>query len=311
MSIISFITSIAGIVSIPLAIYFYFKPRPIKKRILYGFRSIGLLQNPPDFADLQITYKGQEIKSLYITRVVLWNAGDDMIKRKDDIYPGDQLRIVFEKPDLSIESKLLYVSSGAENIRPSLYPKNDGSLPEGILIEFDFLDPRQGLALQIMHQNPQQEFVIQGKMTNSHRNKISELRMGEEDFKGNSINSTIGAFRTPFILFFGMILMITFGSISMFFLGYLSSFLGFISAEDFALIMNGSYPDALNQKRDILVAASMVTTLFFSAFLLSKISDFFARKTQDIVKASLNIESELLEVFQDSTWTLSGQDILR
>ncbi|TVQ12310.1 MAG: hypothetical protein EA368_04060 [Leptolyngbya sp. DLM2.Bin27] len=245
-----------------------------------------------------------------MTRVALWNAGDDVIKGKDDIYPEDQLRITFENPTLNIECKLLYVSGKGERIRPSFYPKNNGSLPEGILIEFDFLDQREGLVLQIMHQSSRQNLVIEGKMISPHQNKISELKMGDEDFRGNALTSTVGAFSVPLVFLLGIISLAVFGSTSMFFLGHLSSFLGLISAEDFALIMNGD-DSVVSRERDTLVAASIITASLFTVFMASKAFDYFARKTRDIVKASLSVESELLEVFQDSTWSLNGQDILR
>ncbi|MGF1516179.1 MAG: hypothetical protein ACFCVB_00020 [Nodosilinea sp.] len=307
MPALNFMAAILGIFAFPLTIYFYFKPRPVSKKILYGSKSIVLLPSPPRLTDLQITYRGEEIESLYMTRIVLWNAGDDVIKGRDDFYPEDRLRIAFEKPSLNIEAKILYISDGRKRVRPNYYPHEKNSHPEGILIDFDFLDPGQGLAIQVMHQNPHQAFKIEGRMTNSHRNKIIESQVDVRE--GNFLISFVYNFRAPFAICLGIILYATFSHALIILLGYLAVLLNLLSAEHFDFIRNGG-GSALNPEREsFLVIVSVAISVILTAAIFGKTRNFLSKKLRDVARVSLNMEPELLRNYQSSTWPLNGQDI--
>ena len=74
-----------GVLSLILSFYFYKKTKRIK-RISYGIRSHNLIRDfVSNIKDLKITYSNEPIENLTVSKIVLWNSGNEVIKYKYDI----------------------------------------------------------------------------------------------------------------------------------------------------------------------------------------------------------------------------------
>lgn len=78
--VISAIISFLGLI---FAVIFYFKSKKIKKPRLKS-RSINLLKESAEKIDgLKITYLENNIPNITITKLAIWNEGNDTINRSD------------------------------------------------------------------------------------------------------------------------------------------------------------------------------------------------------------------------------------
>jgi hypothetical protein len=114
-------------------------------------------------ATLQITYYGYPVESLSVTRLAVWNAGNESIRRSDlsasdrpVIYGGGELKI--------FETAVIETSAAANNVGLTLV---DHPIV-GSAIGFDFLDPGDGAVFSVVHDG----------------NKLTDIRLNGEIIGG-------------------------------------------------------------------------------------------------------------------------------
>ena len=140
-----------SLIALALAIFFYFKNRRFK-RLSYAQRSKSLVHDyRSKVPKLELSYEGQPIENLIISRAVIWNSGKETIS-ETDIPPADKLTLT-----LPNGTKIL-----AYEIRSQLKPANEiglskdilsgvGSQCERVIPSFNFLDPHDGFVCDILH----------------------------------------------------------------------------------------------------------------------------------------------------------------
>ena len=158
-----------AITSILLAIYFYVKSKREKKPV-YSLKTSQLINNNLSSIDkLEITYDGNRLENLSLTKFAFWNAGKETIK-EEDIVKFDPIKISVSE-NLTIYDYKIEIQDEKNNIR--IEQKKDSSL----LLAFDYLDKNDGVLFTIYHN---------GK--NSDEIKVSGTCMG-------AFKITIGAER--------------------------------------------------------------------------------------------------------------------
>lgn len=168
MGFLTFLATLCSIISIPLAIYFYFKSTDTKK-IIYCTRSIKLIDNIPNDSRLKLTFKDKEIKRVVLTKIAIWNGGSKSINHTD-FSIKKPLKVCFKDPELVMETYLLYKDNYIEQLH--LKKIQDGSVG----IEFNYIDPGEGILLQILHEGDTENWSsVKGILKNSNKNKVKEV----------------------------------------------------------------------------------------------------------------------------------------
>lgn len=140
--IISFIISLLGIV---LAIIFYFKSKRLKKPRLES-KSINLLRESAEKIDgLKITYLSENIPNITITKLAIWNEGNETVNGSD-IAQAHPLAIIAENDVKILEAKIIYTKNESNEI-------NIQEIESGkkLNVTFDYLDFEDGAVIQILH----------------------------------------------------------------------------------------------------------------------------------------------------------------
>jgi len=142
--LISIIVSLAGIItSTALAIVFGIKR---KKKVYYVVKTDVLIS---DFSNtikgIDITHDGNEIKSLCVSKIYIWNGGKPILE-KTDFHQSRPLKIVIDKSCTVLGAN--HVSETNETCGFKL-----GSIDENnhLVIQFDCLESGYGGVFQIIH----------------------------------------------------------------------------------------------------------------------------------------------------------------
>ena len=167
--LIAFIATLCSIISIPLSIYYFWKSKRFKA-ILFCSRSITVIEDMPEDERLKLYLGDRSIKRLVITKVAIWNAGNETI-RSTDFIASNPLQISFIEPDTVIESYLSYANKKSTEIVASLVSSN-----KSILLGFEYLDPSDGMVLKVIHEGDSKESTyIEGTFYNENCNKIRSV----------------------------------------------------------------------------------------------------------------------------------------
>jgi hypothetical protein len=136
---------VIGVIGIILAFVFYFrskeKSRPCYaavRRVLIGSPNSSL---PPE---IEITYQGQKISSLYRTVIYFWNAGTKTLDH-EDVASSDPIVFHFDGDSVKV-LEIWSVKSTRSVVSPSAIQKGNN-----VELSFDFLDRGDGVAIEIFH----------------------------------------------------------------------------------------------------------------------------------------------------------------
>ncbi|MBC7367263.1 MAG: hypothetical protein H7343_10720 [Undibacterium sp.] len=132
------------IIGIGLSLILYF--RSIKERrpfyCVTGTRLISA--ESTNLADLQILFRGQQVRNITVTNILFWNEGAETI-RAGDVAESDSLRIETAPDTKLLDCRIVYVTT----------PQNQFLLQESaskeIFVRFEFIDRNQGVVIQIVH----------------------------------------------------------------------------------------------------------------------------------------------------------------
>jgi len=124
---------IIGITGVLLAVFFYFKNKKEKKPT-YTAKSLNLIRNlTSKYKPLEMTYSGQKIDNLTVTKFAFWNSGKQTIS-KDDIAHREPLEIEMNLPYEILDFEVLYRKDYANDFSFGL-SKNKRNLS----INFDYV----------------------------------------------------------------------------------------------------------------------------------------------------------------------------
>ncbi|MEK4732817.1 hypothetical protein [Paenibacillus sp. FSL L8-0641] len=114
---------------------------------------------------IEIKYDGVSIESLVQTQIIIWNSGNATINGKE-IVNDDRLRFAFEKNEILSCSVVLF-SRGINKFCVS----RDEDSKKKIFIDFDFLDPKDGAVIEVLHKGEGNESypVLEGTIKGMRR----------------------------------------------------------------------------------------------------------------------------------------------
>lgn len=169
-----------GVSGIILAIFFFKKGRK-KTELSYSINSLPLISEAfGKWKDIDIAYMGSSIESLAITRIAIWNSGTETIN-SIDIARNDLLKICLRRSNVFLTEKFIVVNDRSNGI--NLKRMSDSAL----VVEFDFLDKKQGAVLQFFHtKNVDPVIDIKGTLKNS--GNIKKIKTRPTLFNGAFFN---------------------------------------------------------------------------------------------------------------------------
>jgi len=128
-------------------LYFFFKSRigPRPACVMKSIRLIGKEEQELP-SDIKILYQGKEVPRLTLTRIWIWNSGTETI-RGNQIVEDDPFRFAFNKLDRILIANVAAITRSVNKFSITI---PTGSEHEG-LIAFDFIDPRDGIRIEILH----------------------------------------------------------------------------------------------------------------------------------------------------------------
>ena len=133
------------LVSIYLSFYFYFKSKR-KKEPVYLTKTFNLVKdNLAKVKKLKIYYDSQETRTLSVTKIALWNRGNEAID-KSDVAVKDPLRVQINSQFEILDAFIIFSKNPANN-----FSLNALAEKKSIQVKFDYFNENEGVVLEIFH----------------------------------------------------------------------------------------------------------------------------------------------------------------
>jgi len=177
---------IAGIlIGAILSYYFYRKSIRIKEPV-WSIRSYNLVQGlSSKLSGVDVTYNGESVHNLTITKLMFWNAGEETLNAAD-IKTSDPLRITISDA-IVLEASILQSNNPSTQFQIEVSKSGDA-----IFINFDYLNHLDGAVIQIIHTGISSAHLsVQGaikgvkaisKYMNKRMNRTSKVRFFNKTF---------------------------------------------------------------------------------------------------------------------------------
>ena len=145
-----------GFVGIVLAVVFYFRSRR-KARLAFQCDHVTLVGGRgAAFSDeVEISFAGTVVPRITASRIIIWNCGDRTINRRD-LVEGDPLRVEVPETGRILKHMVLRQTRSVNAWH------FDQPSPNLLNLTFDFLDPGDGVSLEIIHSEPRDELHVVG-----------------------------------------------------------------------------------------------------------------------------------------------------
>lgn len=133
------------LIGILVRTYFYYKSKK-SKTLKYVLKSYNLIKDHTSkFSELNILYKGEEVKNFTVTKMIFWNSGKETIDGKD-ITNADPLTLAAQEGCRILELTILKANNPASVIKVS-----ENADSKTFTVSFDYLDHLDGAVLNIIH----------------------------------------------------------------------------------------------------------------------------------------------------------------
>ncbi len=167
LNLVSLFWGIVGALASACSIYLYFRYKK-SKSIAYLIRSFSIIDDYASTIEgLTVKFGEQQIQRLTISKVSLWNKGNETIDARD-IVTSDRLRLTPVGDGKIISVNIISEKRSANSISVSV--KNNE-----VLIEFEFLDYNDGAIFEIYHTGLASQSL---KLTGTIKG-ISQFKSGE------------------------------------------------------------------------------------------------------------------------------------
>lgn len=152
-------------------------------RLVYQWSSLKVIGTDKDIPDdIRIIFKGIEVPRVIKTNIIIWNSGNKMLDGKNRVQ-GDPLRLEFNANEEIISANIITKTKEVNGFEIVQDKKN----PNILYFEFDYLDPKDGASIEVIHTDidryPKVKGVIKG-MPNGLLN-WSVKRKSNKKLKGN------------------------------------------------------------------------------------------------------------------------------
>jgi hypothetical protein len=158
-TILGIVGTVLGIIGLITGYVFYRKGLRVKEPY-YSIISNNLMQDGLAKLDgLQISYKGQIISNLTVSRLIVWNDGVETID-KNDVVKSDPLRLECVSNNHILDANVIFQNNQSNQILITI-----GKQGAEAKISFDYLDKNDGAIFQIFHTGKSSDdLVIKGKI---------------------------------------------------------------------------------------------------------------------------------------------------
>lgn len=147
-----------GLIAVILAVFFYVKSRVVH-RLAYQFEGRHLVGGEkavlPD--EVAVSYRGSIVPRLSASDLVIWNAGNQTL-RGTDIVEKDPVRVIFSPESRILRAQVATATRAVNMFAIRLNPEH----PNEALCEFDYLDPGDGVRLEILHTDEERYPTVKG-----------------------------------------------------------------------------------------------------------------------------------------------------
>lgn len=141
---LTIILALTTIISFFLMIIFYFKSKR-EKIPYYDIISLNLVQELVSKVDsLEMSYSGELIETLTVTRVAFWNGGRETINNQD-IVGSDPPRVRAKEGCRILSAQILYATPANQF---GLEMAEDQS---NVIFNFNYIDKDEGMIVQLFH----------------------------------------------------------------------------------------------------------------------------------------------------------------
>ncbi len=148
--------TLLGIAGIVMAIYFYFKSRQFSRLALQTHEIAVIGGRTSAFDDhLEIRFGGEIVDRVTMTRSVLWNAGNVTIEG-NKIVSSDPLRFQVNSENKILKIDIILQTRSVNDIN---FKRVDQNI---LLVDFDFIDPKDGITVEITHSGTIGEIKLLG-----------------------------------------------------------------------------------------------------------------------------------------------------
>ena len=179
-TILSLVGLIFGIIGIVLAIIFYLKSKK-NKTPYYLIKSFNIISESlgNKIKDIEILLKGEKISNLTVSKIVLWNGGNETINRID-IPDSTKFKIRTKEMIKIYDIEIIDNSDSAINC--SII-----SVPNEHILDFDFLDPNQGFIIKVTHSGiNSDDLIISGRVKGGF-SLFNKITFNETQLQANEI----------------------------------------------------------------------------------------------------------------------------
>lgn len=145
MSTDTIIGIIGGAIVGLIITHVYYRIQKRRRELCWSIDSTSLIKGYSSlFEKLDIQYGGQKIENLTVSKIVLWNNGNETIDAKDIaippfILPRDETTKILDAKTIKTST----VGNGFE-----IRQKQEDPM---LVLLFDYLDPQQGSVIQVIH----------------------------------------------------------------------------------------------------------------------------------------------------------------
>jgi hypothetical protein len=154
---------IGTLITIVVSFYFFRKGR--KQPIAcYSISSINIIDVNHSASNLEekitINYEDKPISRLSGTTITFWNGGNLLLKRETLLkkYP---LRISIKSFGKILEAKI--ITDPNPQCECKILSEPD-TFPNSVLLDFEFLEPNNGIVVQVLHTGQRGEIEVVGKL---------------------------------------------------------------------------------------------------------------------------------------------------
>lgn len=142
LNLIFLILAFLGII---VSVYLYFKSKR-RKVPIYLIKTFNLVRERVNKLDkVKIVYDERTIKNLSITKISLWNKGNEVIN-KTDIAPKEPIRVVVDNDFEILDAIISKVKNEANNF--SIQISQD---KKSVTVDFDYFYTNEGISFEVYH----------------------------------------------------------------------------------------------------------------------------------------------------------------
>uniref|UniRef100_A6VSV1 Uncharacterized protein n=1 Tax=Marinomonas sp. (strain MWYL1) TaxID=400668 RepID=A6VSV1_MARMS len=200
--------TLIGVVGIPVsAIVGYLIARYVrhKPKLVYQMNSLELLGEKESElpSDVTIFYQDQEVKRLKKTTIIFWNSGTAEFDGQN-IVKSDPIRIEFSDGDNVLSYEVIKATTPSNEFKISISGKRNI-----INIQFDYLNPKDGAKIVILHDSDFFFPNIKGSLKGSAEGVLNFGLLLSKEIKRRSFFklSTMMFFCIDFVLFYKLFIL--------------------------------------------------------------------------------------------------------